>query len=736
MEYGNYGYTDEVTGAGWTARRTNMEEEIPLQHWHLNDPGVVPNILQTGAGSPSGITVYEGSLLPEKFQGQMIHAEPGNNVVRSYPVQNSGAGYSASIVNILKAKKDQWFRPIDVATAPDGSLFIADWYDPGVGGHQVGDVNRGRIYRVAPPQSKYTFSKPDLSTPAGAIAALLNPNPATKTRGWQALESMGAMAEEELKRIWTSDRKRDRAQAFWLLIKLDEKSELYIASALADADADIRILGIRGARFLGKDVLPLCKQLMNDESPQVRREVALAIRGDNSQEAAIIWTELAKQYDGDRWYLEALGISAAGNWDRYFDAWKASVGAEWNSEKNADIVWRSRSKSAMPLLATLIKASDEKGMLRYFRSFDFHDDPSKQTVLTRLVQEAAGTKVLYALKHMDPSKLTMTPTVQTALNKVLDATKGSMDFVELVTSFKVENRTNDLLQIALNFPDSVVGKESARTLLAWNQTDIITKRLNSENSTEAQAMIKALWPHMYNPKAIALMENVMMDTTRNLDLRKLAVKTFGGPWEAEDRLLELAKKDQIPADLQTAAGGVFQSAWRALLRDEAAQYLKLPGSKEGSKLPTISVLVDKEGDHNKGKLIFESLCANCHQVKNEGVNFGPDLSEIGSKLSREALYSSILFPDQGISFGYEGYRILLNDGATAVGRILSETESNIDLQYMDSRQSVSKQKVTSRTKLESSLMPSNLQSFMSEQELVDLVSYLSALRREDMISHK
>ena len=93
MQYGNYGYTDEVTGAGWRANRTNMEDSIPYQHWHLNDPGVVPNLLQTGSGSPTGMVVYEGTLLPKEFQNQMIHCEPGHNVVRSYPVQKSGAGY-------------------------------------------------------------------------------------------------------------------------------------------------------------------------------------------------------------------------------------------------------------------------------------------------------------------------------------------------------------------------------------------------------------------------------------------------------------------------------------------------------------------------------------------------------------------------------------------------------------------------------------------------------------------
>ena len=159
MEYGNYGYTDEMTGAGWRANRTNLETEIPLQHWHLNDPGSIPNLLQTGAGSPTGILVYEGKLLPDVFQNQVIHCDAGPNVVRAYPAQPNGAGYKASIVNVLEGVRDQWFRPADVCVAPDGSLMVADWYDPGVGGHQAGDQNKGRIYRVAPPKSPYKTPK-------------------------------------------------------------------------------------------------------------------------------------------------------------------------------------------------------------------------------------------------------------------------------------------------------------------------------------------------------------------------------------------------------------------------------------------------------------------------------------------------------------------------------------------------------------------------------------------------
>ncbi|MCA9268826.1 MAG: NPCBM/NEW2 domain-containing protein, partial [Planctomycetales bacterium] len=114
MEFGNYGYKDEITGAGWNSSRTNLETEIPLRHWHLNDPGVVPNLLQTGAGSPTGITVYEGDALPQVFRRQVIHTDAGPSVCRAYPVTDDGAGYKAEIVNILEGTRNKWFRPSDV----------------------------------------------------------------------------------------------------------------------------------------------------------------------------------------------------------------------------------------------------------------------------------------------------------------------------------------------------------------------------------------------------------------------------------------------------------------------------------------------------------------------------------------------------------------------------------------------------------------------------------------------
>jgi putative membrane-bound dehydrogenase-like protein len=391
MEFGNYGYVDEFTGAGWKTQRLGMHEEIPKRHWHLNDPGVVPNLLQTGAGSPTGICVYEGTLLPKLFQGQLFHTDAGPNVCRAYPAKPNGAGYSAESVNVLLGAGNKWFRPSDVCVAPDGSVLVADWYDPGVGGHRMGDIEHGRLFRLTPRghDGKYVAPKQDFSSLDGMLAALNNPNLVVRTMAWTALHKQGARAEKKLLGQFTSSSDpRARARALWLLGKIDGRGPHYVEQALSDHDANIRIVGLRLARQLKHDVIPLAKQLARDKSPQVRREVAIAIRHNKSEEVPALWAELASQYDGkDRWYLESLGIAADRQWNACLDAWLKKVGNSWSTPAGRDIVWRSRAKRTPELLAKIV--TDPKTPVtthpRYMRAFDFLSGPEKEQALKAIL---------------------------------------------------------------------------------------------------------------------------------------------------------------------------------------------------------------------------------------------------------------------------------------------------------------------------------------------------------------
>ena len=390
MEFGNYGYRDEATGAGWSKGNAKTDEEVQAAHWHLKDPGVVPNLLHTGAGSPTGILIYEGSLLPAKFHGQMIHSDAGPNIVRAYPVTHSGAGYKATIENIVGQKRDPWFRPSDVCVAPDGSLFIADWYDPGVGGHAMGDLDHGRIYRVTPTDHKgYSVPAFDFSTPDGAASALGNPNEEVRFLAWQAIQKAGDSSVPALLKLTAGSDARLKARALWALGKLPNRGTDAVKAALSDKDEDIRCLGIRLARQLKHDLPAIAAALVKDSSAAVRREALISLRFEKPEKLAPLWAQFATQHDGtDRWYLEALGISAALQWDACLDAYLALVPNPETTKQGREILWRSRAAKSAEWIAKAVKNDStpeaEKDLL--MRAFDFQPTAAKEKALESLLQ--------------------------------------------------------------------------------------------------------------------------------------------------------------------------------------------------------------------------------------------------------------------------------------------------------------------------------------------------------------
>ncbi|WP_338869022.1 PVC-type heme-binding CxxCH protein [Spirosoma sp. SC4-14] len=738
MEGGNFGYTDELTGAGWQANRTNIEKEIPDRHWHLNDPGVVPNLLQTGAGSPTGMIVYEGKLLPPQFQGQIIHCDAGPNVVRAYPVEKTGAGYSASIVNILEGARDQWFRPSDVCVAPDGSLLIADWYDPGVGGHQAGDQTRGRVYRVAPPNTPYKAPAVDVAKADGAIVALQSPNMAIRRAGWMALHDMGKKAEKPLAKLYKSaEDPRMKARALWLLSQLPDKGENYLEAALKEANPDLRITALRAARQLGSDqTLRAVKQLVNDTDPQVQRECAIALRRSQSAQAPELWAQLAAKHDGrDRWYLEALGIGANGQWDSYYAAWLTKMGNDpIANAAGRDIVWRARTKHSVPLLARLAvdPSIDQNSRLRYFRAFDFNPGGvEKSNALLSIIQSSQNTDITrLALRHLDPAFVQENNVAMTALQNLLGEVYGKPEYMELVTRYEPVTENARLRQLALDKPNDLMGSTAAKQLLKQNGSSMVWEVLNGTNTDAAISMVMAL-RRVGTKESLEMLKTVALDKNRPTNLRMEATRALGGSNDGEDMVIALLTSGDINGSYKKAAVQGVSGAWRKKIRQTAASFLDGDSSAGGKKLPSLNELLAMNGDASQGLTVFKTNCSICHQVNGEGMDFGPKLSEIGSKLPKEGQYLAILHPDAGISFGYEGYEVKFKDGSTMAGIIASKTETDLQMKFPGGGvQNYKMGDVISIKKMDSSMMPSGLQEAMSTQQLVDLVEYLASLKKK------
>ena len=159
-----------------------------------------------------------------------------------------------------------------------------------------------------------------------------------------------------------------------------------------------------------------------------------------------------------------------------------------------------------------------------------------------------------------------------------------------------------------------------------------------------------------------------------------------------------------------------------------------PGSTErrSPSSPPISDLVARSGDATRGAALFakSGTCANCHIVNKQGKDVGPDLSEIGKKLSRTAFFESILFPSAGIAHNYENYSVVLLSGNTVDGLMTSSTDDSVTIRNKEAiSRTIPRSEIDEVVKQKISIMPADIQKLLSEQDLVDIVEYLQTLKQ-------
>jgi putative heme-binding domain-containing protein len=138
------------------------------------------------------------------------------------------------------------------------------------------------------------------------------------------------------------------------------------------------------------------------------------------------------------------------------------------------------------------------------------------------------------------------------------------------------------------------------------------------------------------------------------------------------------------------------------------------------------------GNAAAGQALFASKgCVGCHRVLGTGSRVGPDLSEIGSFRKAPELERSILDPDADIEPDNRTFHATTRDGATITGRVINE--DGFGFQVLDNKEhliSLDKSSLREYSFAKTSGMPS-FKGKLSQQELADLVSYLTTLKRMD-----
>ena len=265
----------------------------------------------------AGCELISSRNFPAEAQGNfLLNNCIGFQGVLQYKMKDEGSGFAADPVEPLLSSTDPNFRPVDIEFAPDGSLFLCDWFNPLVGHmqHNLRDPNRdhthGRIWRVHyAKQPLVTPSKIAGETVASLLDTLKNV-PEERTRYRIRTELRSRPTEEVLAEVkkWTSEldskKVEDQHQfleALWIHQQHDMVNEPFLKQLLRSPEPKARAAATRVLCYWRDRVakpLELLKAQVIDENPRVRLEAIRALSFFDSQEAIDIATE-SLIYDQD-----------------------------------------------------------------------------------------------------------------------------------------------------------------------------------------------------------------------------------------------------------------------------------------------------------------------------------------------------------------------------------------------------------------------------------------------------
>ena len=259
----------------------------------------------TGA---SGNDIFRGHRLPNSLKGQYFYGEPVARIVRQIKAEVSEG--LTTLHNVYQEQKSEFirstdplFRPVDMATAPDGTMYIVDMYH---GIIQEGEwtpvgsyirlkieqyqldkvIGLGRIWRLTHKDVKRDPAKPKMynQTATELLKHLKHPNGWWRDMAQQILvqRKEKSVAPLLLKMISDSKMIETKFHALWALEGIGELKSDLVKDLMKDSNPRMRIIALWLSESLFKagdqSFSKLYLQMMDDPDLQVKMRAMMTCR--------------------------------------------------------------------------------------------------------------------------------------------------------------------------------------------------------------------------------------------------------------------------------------------------------------------------------------------------------------------------------------------------------------------------------------------------------------------------
>jgi putative membrane-bound dehydrogenase-like protein len=680
----------------------------------------------------------EGTAMPSKVAGMLFGLDPLHNLVTTSVRTPRGSTFETTDQEPALRSSDTAFRPVYIANAPDGSLFVSDMYEFYIahGQHYQNQIDptTGRIYRL---RGKDAVLETDVNLAAKStaqlIALLAHPN---KWHRHTAVRLLGERKDPEaaapLRKAVAADTGLGALNALWALHQsagLDEATalvaishpnpsvRLWVARLLGDEWGLNRNLG-SGRHNAAAGRLPdrvfeaLLARARMEPDPEVLSQFAATARRLDASQALPLAAAVLGHDEAVKdpyipllcwWVFEAHIPASNGDiaallkspalWDKpmVFDHLLPRLARRYAVEgKRQDLLLCAQLFHAAP--SPRHAAQLLKGLEEAFRGRPVTGLPDE---LLAGIRKSGDLPLIFRLR------LGEADAVGEALRKIQDAGAKAEErllFARAFGELRDPGAVPVLLAVAAGPGSDDLRKASLSSLSSYDDEAI-------------GAQVAALLPKLageVRASAFALLASRAKWSGRLLDaVQSARVKAREVPEDVATRLR--ASEDKAVAEL-------------------AAQVLpaSVPVAAEFQKRIDVIAAVLKGGTGNPyaGEATFTDRCAKCHKLFFKGGNVGPDLTQY-QRDNLGTMLLSIVNPSAEIREGYQYYIVATKDDRILSGFFVDRDNQVTVLRSLEGENiTLRAAEIRAIKPTGQSLMPTGLLDGLSDQQLRDFFAYL------------
>jgi putative membrane-bound dehydrogenase-like protein len=699
----------------WRVVRTRQRAADPVMSRRLPSTELFATGFFTSA---TGITIYRGSAYPAEYRGNVFVGDVGGNLIHRKILTVPGATFLArradQNVEFL-ASTDNWFRPVNFANTPDGTLLVLDMYRETIEHPEsipepikrhldlTSGKDRGRLYELVYSSARPRRTPRLSNAPASELVKhLADPD------GWWRETAQRLLLERQDRTIVPALRAMvferpsalGRLHALSTLELLGALETRAIAVAVSDPEPRVRERAIRLAEARLKHEQELLKTLLahcDDPDPMVRFQLAFSLGEAVEDPRAIAGLASIALRDKDSTWTRTAVLSAVrGQALTLLDALgkqngflSASAGQAWLEELSFLVGREGSPAEAQRVLAQLKSARASSAALM-----------RAALALGRAHRRSGGSRrwLLEGQSSGVMSALAAQAVSMCASNVPLE---DRLVAIRLLGFFDAKSARNA-------FPALLDARQPSAVQLA------VLQAFAGRFDRDAARQIIAAWKSM-SPTVRREAAEVLLGRTEGIEALLAAVESRSlSPSEIDPARWNVLQAHANPG-LRARVGSIL--AGEAAIARDRRQVV-------AAYRPALALV----GDRQRGREIFAKACATCHQAEGRGTEVGPNLATVANR-GPEDLLVHILDPNREVAPNFVNYNVETEGGRVISGIIAEESAAALVLKRAEGASDVvPRDQIEAIASTGISLMPEGLEKGLSAGDFADLIAFVRSIQ--------